>query len=388
MQDLFELTPELLLEQSQEMFSICSAYENLFGNISSDLNGINGSWSDLLSNNFAGKIGSAQKTFSGALTMFRNSASSIRTVAETTREMDTAWASKIGGSMFNPDVLSYFLTEEMNESMLNTLKEDWQNAKEAVAYLQSIKEKLQGKLSSSQEAWIAEIEKKVLGSTNVKILKITEKILEGDYHGAFKDGAKAVIGGMLGAVVKEQMGSTGGFVNEGDVAKYYLNLGWGIGTAGGELVMEPSWKNLGKLAWNATVQPVLDTAGSKIESVIKQIPGISEYYYDEHGAENIGDAAGIALGDFYSLFSADEGIKEYGANYYKDGIWEGLWGGFEDISNFVKDSGGVGEAAKSFFDTAWKDTKDNWGAFAENMEYLFKGETAKAVNVPLDSTYL
>ena len=388
MQDLFELTPELLLEQSQEMFSLCSAYENLFGSISSDLNGINGSWSDLLSNNFAGKIGSAQKTFSGALTMFHNSASSVRSVAETAQEMDTAWASKIGGSMFNPDVLSYFITEEIAESMLNTLKEDWQNAKEAVAYIKTIKEKLQGKLSSSQEAWIAEIEKLVLGGTGVKALKITDKILEGDYHGAFKDSAKAIIGGMLGTVVKEQMGSTGGFVNQGDVAKYYLNLGWGIGTAGGELVMEPSWKNLGNLAWNATVQPVLDTAGSKIESVIKQIPGISEYYYDEHGAEDIGDAAGIALGDFYGLFSADEGIKEYGANYYKEGIWEGLWGGFEDISSFVKDSGGVGEAAKSFFDTAWKDTKANWGAFVENMEYLFKAETPEAVNVPLDSTSL
>ena len=265
---------------------------------------------------------------------------------------------------------------------------DFMHIETGIRVNKKIAQQLQGKLSSSQEAWIAEIEKLVLGGTGVKALKITDKILEGDYHGAFKDSAKAIIGGMLGTVVKEQMGSTGGFVNQGDVAKYYLNLGWGIGTAGGELVMEPSWKNLGNLAWNATVQPVLDTAGSKIESVIKQIPGISEYYYDEHGAEDIGDAAGIALGDFYGLFSADEGIKEYGANYYKEGIWEGLWGGFEDISSFVKDSGGVGEAAKSFFDTAWKDTKANWGAFVENMEYLFKAETPEAVNVPLDSTSL
>lgn len=152
--------------------------------------------------------------------------------------------------------------------------------------------------------------------------------------------------------------------------------------------MEPSWKNLGNLAWNATVQPVLDTAGSKIESVIKQIPGISEYYYDEHGAENIGDAAGIALGDFYGLFSADEGIKEYGANYYKDGIWEGLWGGFEDIGSYIKDSGGVANAAGNFFDTAWKDTQANWSAFVENMNYFLKAETAKPVNVPLNNTYL
>ena len=41
MQDLFELTPELLLEQSQEMASLRSAYENLFGDIASDLNNMN-----------------------------------------------------------------------------------------------------------------------------------------------------------------------------------------------------------------------------------------------------------------------------------------------------------------------------------------------------------
>jgi uncharacterized protein YukE len=99
MQDLIELTPELLLEQSQEMASLCSAYENLFANVSSDLNGINGSWSDLLSNNFSVKIGSAQKLFSGALTMLRNSAESLRMVAESSEETDVGWASKIGGAL-------------------------------------------------------------------------------------------------------------------------------------------------------------------------------------------------------------------------------------------------------------------------------------------------
>lgn len=388
MQDLFELTPELLLEQSQELFSLCSAYENLFSNISTDLNGINSSWSDLLSNNFSGKIGSAQKAFTGALSMLQNSANSARSVAETAQEMDTAWASKIGGTMYNPDILSYLISSELAESMRTTLKEDWENVQQMLGFVQNLKEKMQGKLSSAQEAWIEEIEKLIIGGTGVKTMKITEKVLEGDYHGAFKDGAKAVLGSVLKEAVKEQMGSTGGFVNEGDVAKYYLNLGWGIGTAGGDLAMDPSWKNLGKLAWNATVQPVLDTAGSKIESVIKQIPGISEYYYDEHGAEDIGDVAGVALGDFYGLFSADEGIKEYASNYYKDGIWEGLWGGFEDIGSYIKDSGGVGAAAKGFFDTAWKDTQANWSAFVENMNYLFKAETPEPVNVPLDSTYL
>ena len=99
MQDIIELTPQLLLEQSQEMQSLCTAYENLFANISSDLTGVNESWSDLLANNFSGKIGSAQKTFSGALTMLGNVAAGTRNVAETIQETDAEWASKIGGAL-------------------------------------------------------------------------------------------------------------------------------------------------------------------------------------------------------------------------------------------------------------------------------------------------
>ena len=99
MQDLFELTPELLLEQSQEMTSLCGDFENLFASISADLKGANDSWSDLLAHNFSGKINSAQKAFMGALTMMRNSAGSIRNVAQTAQEMDDEWASKISNSL-------------------------------------------------------------------------------------------------------------------------------------------------------------------------------------------------------------------------------------------------------------------------------------------------
>ena len=99
MQDLFELTPELLLEQSQEMTSLCGDFENLFASISADLKGANDSWSDLLAHNFSGKINSAQKAFMGALTMMRNSAGSIRNVAQTAQEMDDEWASKLSDSL-------------------------------------------------------------------------------------------------------------------------------------------------------------------------------------------------------------------------------------------------------------------------------------------------
>ena len=346
------------MEQSQEMLSLCSAYETLFGNLASDLNGVNASWSDLLSNNFSGKIGSAQKAFTGALTMLRNSANSTRSVAETAQEMDRSWAGKIGMTMFNPDFLSGLLALKGQEIISDGAK--------VFDMLDVLKEKYKDAVPSTVRSWIEYLGKeaddaffdKKLGDYG-KAIEITEKLFEGDYQGAVKTATKTIVGHGL----KEAAG---------DLGKYYLNLGWDGGTALGELVMEPSWKNVGNLAWNLTVQPVLDTAGSEIEDVIKLIPGISEYYYDEHGAEGIGDVAGVALGEFYSLFTPDEGIKEYGANYYKDGIWEGLWGGFEDIGSFIKDSGGVGEAAKSFFDTAWKDSKENFSYISENAEILWE----------------
>ena len=378
MQDLFELTPELLLEQSQEMSSLCAAYENLFANISSDLNGINGSWSDLLSNNFSAKIGSAQKSFSGALTMLRNSASSTRSVAETALEMDNAWASKIGGSMAGQSLGDLRNNPYFMQGVLNLM--NWDPAaesKEALELLDQLKEKAEGVIPSSVRAWIEflgkQADKKFFDGNVDKAIDLTTQLLEGDLEGFGKDAQLLVLKEVFKEAVK---GTAGDPVNimgfkYDPTTKYYINMGLGIGEGLGEFALEPSWENLTEIAWNASVKPVLETAGSTVETVTKLIPGISEYYYDKQGAEDIGDAAGIALGDLYSLFSPDEDIKEYASNYYKDGMWEGLWGGFEDIGSFIKDSGGVGEAAKNFFSTAYKDSQENLAHMAENAEHFW-----------------
>lgn len=378
MQDLFELTPELLLEQSQEMSSLCSAYENLFGNISTDLNGINESWSDLLSNNFSGKIGSAQKTFSGALTMLQNSAATARSVAETMQEMDNTWASKISGSKADQILSDLSNNPYFMQVVLNLM--NWDPAaesKEAMELLEKLKEKAEDVIPSSVLAWIEFLGKKAdktFFDGNVdKAIDLTTQLLEGDLAGFGKDVELLALKEVFKEAVK---GTAGDPVNilglEYDpTMKYYINMGLGIGEGLGELVQDPSWENLTEVAWNASVKAVLETAGSTVETVTKLIPGISEYYYDENGAEDIGDAAGIALGDLYSLFSPDEDIKEYASNYYKDGMWEGLWGGFEDIGSFIQDSGGAVEAAKSFFSTAYKDSQENLEHMAENAGYLW-----------------
>jgi uncharacterized protein YukE len=375
MQDLFDLTPELMLEQSQQMLNLRADYENLLSNIASDLNNMNTCWSDILSNNFSGKIGSAQKAFSGALVMLQNSANSVKMVAETAQEMDKSWASKIGGSA-DQSLVGLYKNPVMTQLALNLINWDPKaEVKNALELLDKWKETVDDTVPPSVRAWIKYIAEKAdeaflddkLGDMDDAV-SLTKKLLEGDIAGFGKDVLlwetkeifKEAVTGTLGSPV-----NIAGFEYD-PTMKYYLNLGLGIGESVGEFVLEPSWENLTEIAWSATVQPMLDTAGDTIETVTRLIPGISEYYYDEHGAEDIGDAAAVALGDFYGLFSPDEGIKEYAANYYKDGIWEGLWGGFEDIGSFIKDSGGVGEAAKSFFSTAWSDTKDNFGYVAEN----------------------
>lgn len=383
MNDLFELTPEVLLEQSQEMQSLCAAYEALFGNIMSDLAGINENWSDLLSNNFSGKIGSAQKAFSGALAMLRNSANSARSVAETAREMDTAWASKLGGTDRSTDNTSW------TQTLLSTMGMD---PKQRTAYLgetkdlldalKKLEEKYEDNVPPSVQAWIdllwGKTDKAYFDKSFGKVSDITEvfeKLAEEDYRGAFKTGGKTILKEVFGEAVKGTAGeavSMFGYKYDPST-KYYINMGLGIGEGLGEFAQDPSLENLTEIAWNASAKAVLETAGSSIETMTRLIPGISEYYYDEHGAEDIGDAAGVALGDLYAMFTPDEGIKEYASNYYKDGMWEGLWGGFEDIGNFVEESGGAGEAAKRFFDTAAKDGQEAFDHVIDNAKHLWNG---------------
>lgn len=77
-----KLTPEELRSQSMEMSSLKSEYENLFSNVSSILNATNNTWSANLSHNFAGKITSAQKSFSSVVDMLQYGIEATNTSAE------------------------------------------------------------------------------------------------------------------------------------------------------------------------------------------------------------------------------------------------------------------------------------------------------------------
>jgi hypothetical protein len=157
--------------------------------------------------------------------------------------------------------------------------------------------------------------------------------------------------------------------------EYGINLFQNTVEAYTEILYEgDSLENIGRLGWNLTAQPILDTAGNLIYEQVSMIPGISEYYIDEKGCKDIGDMASVALGDWYGMISPDPEMAEYASNYYKDagGVWEGIYQGGEEWMSFVKDSGGWGEAVKNYAETAWKDTKEAWGHNVENAEILYK----------------
>ncbi len=377
MSDLFELNPELLLEQSQEMMNLHASYESLFSNITSDLQGVNSSWSDLLSNNFSGKISSAQKSFVGALKMLQNSANKSNYVAETALQFDAAWATRFSGSS-SSFFSSKMVWDYLKSSMMDSAKDSIQDFRGFLSDVEALKEKINGELSSSQEAWLKLIGSKIGGAIKpIKEIKdpiaIATKIMEGDYMGALEElgenGVKAAV-----KIIAEDI--QGVIIDSSDVskyAKYVINLTENTAEGVTEFCLDPSFENFGKIVWNITAQPILDTAGSEIEKYVKLIPGISEYYYDECGAEDIGDVANIALGDFYGLITGDEDMKQYASTYYEEqgGLWEGLYNGGKEIVSFVKDSGGIGNAVKNFYETASEDFGGSANYMAENAKILF-----------------
>ena len=94
-----EIDPALLMQQSGQMEKIASSLQSLLDGVLGDLKNVSASWSDKLSNNFAGKIGSAQKSFLGSLNMLKISADSTKRAAAALTEFEQRWAQRMGGKL-------------------------------------------------------------------------------------------------------------------------------------------------------------------------------------------------------------------------------------------------------------------------------------------------
>ena len=99
MADMIALSPALLEEQSRQMQGLKASYENLFQQLTADLEGINSSWSAALANNFSVKIRSAQQSFVGISDMLQNGAEAAYLAASMLQQEDVALSSKLGTSV-------------------------------------------------------------------------------------------------------------------------------------------------------------------------------------------------------------------------------------------------------------------------------------------------
>ena len=355
MANRIEVDPALLMQQSGQMEKIASSLQSLLDGVLGDLKNVSVSWSDKLSNNFAGKIGSAQKSFLGSLNMLKISADSTKRAAAALTEFEQRWAHRMGGKLGADQLKKVPISLLIGKTLIEGVDKLGELRSGTKDYI----EKYQQTMPSSFRAWIDKVKGDVLKDTmgDYKALpEAFEKLLDGDYNGAVetigKTGMESILTGMMEATGLDK-------TDAGKMAKYYVNVTKDSVSAVTRFAIDPSLKSFMDIGWSSTVQPVVDTAGESIEKVVKLIPGVSEYY-NNNGCESIGDMAKQALGDFYGSLTGDEETREYYKHFYDDcdSPFQKIYDTAADAVSFVKESGGIGTAAKRYFETGIGDLKE------------------------------
>ncbi len=355
MANRIEVDPALLMQQSGQMEKIASSLQSLLDGVLGDLKNVSASWSDKLSNNFAGKIGSAQKSFLGSLNMLKISADSTKRAAAALTDFEQRWAQRMGGKLGADQLKKVPISLLIGKALVEGVDKLGELRSGTKDYI----EKYQQTMPSSFRAWIDKVKGDVLKDTmgDYKALpEAFEKLLDGDYNGAVetigKTGMESILTGMMEATGLDK-------TDAGKMAKYYVNVTKDSVSAVTRFAIDPSLKSFMDIGWSSTVQPVLDTAGESIEKVVKLIPGVSEYY-NNNGCESIGDMAKQALGDFYGSLTGDEETREYYKHFYDDcdSPFQKIYDTAADAVSFVKESGGIGTAAKRYFETGIGDLKE------------------------------
>lgn len=355
MANRIEVDPALLMQQSGQMEKIASSLQSLLDGVLGDLKNVSASWSDKLSNNFAGKIGSAQKSFLGSLNMLKISADSTKRAAAALTDFEQRWAQRMGGKLGADQLKKVPISLLIGKALVEGVDKLGELRSGTKDYI----EKYQQTMPSSFRAWIDKVKGDVLKDTmgDYKALpEAFEKLLDGDYNGAVetigKTGMESILTGMMEATGLDK-------TDAGKMAKYYVNVTKDSVSAVTRFAIDPSLKSFMDIGWSSTVQPVVDTAGESIEKVVKLIPGVSEYYYN-NGCESIGDMAKQALGDFYGSLTGDEETREYYKHFYDDcdSPFQKIYDTAADAVSFVKESGGIGTAAKRYFETGIGDLKE------------------------------
>ena len=325
-----KLTPEELLAQSTEMASIQSEFESLFSQVTSSLNNLNGSWSEALAGNFSGKISAAQKSFSAVAEMMANGATAARVSANTFSEPGAVLSLICGGGESgsfsgSSDLLSWIAENAQTSGMNSDL--------------------MIGAIS------------KMTGVDAAGAKDILGKVMQGDYEGVLDTVADKGIDWIAGALsgelgsdtwVGQMEEATGGKFEFGGLEKsFYKNvLGGTLGNAK-NIVKDmyfgdgnPAYEmeQLGEMAWNSGAGSVIKTTSDAAYNVVKNIPGIGDYYAEKGVTDGEGTIGSI-IGDITLMVTGDNQAAAADQNYYKDhgGIAKGVVDGVVDIGSYVAD---------------------------------------------------
>lgn len=324
-----KLTPEELLAQSTEMASIQSEFESLFSQVTSSLNNLNGSWSEALAGNFSGKISAAQKSFSAVAEMMANGATAARVSANTFSEPGAVLSLICGGGESG----SFSGSSEL----LSWIAENAQTGVNSDLMIGAIS--------------------KMTGVDAAGAKDILGKVMKGDYEGVLDTVADKGIDWVAGALsgdlgsdtwVGQLEEATGGTLGLAGLEKSFGKnvLGSTLGNAK-NIVKDmyfgdgnPAYEleQLGEMAWNSGAGSVIKTTSDAAYNVVKNIPGIGDYYAEKGVTDGEG-AIGSIIGDITLMVTGDSEAAAADQNYYKDhgGIAKGVVDGVVDIGSYVAD---------------------------------------------------
>lgn len=324
-----KLTPEELLAQSTEMASIQSEFESLFSQVTSSLNNLNGSWSEALAGNFSGKISAAQKSFSSVAEMMANGATAARVGANTFSEPGAVLSLICGGGESGSFSGSSDLLSWIAENVQTGVNSDL----------------MIGAIS------------KMTGVDAAGAKDILGKVMKGDYEGVLDTVADKGIDWVAGALsgdlgsdtwVGQLEEATGGTLGLAGLEKSFGKnvLGSTLGNAK-NIVKDmyfgdgnPAYEleQLGEMAWNSGAGSVIKTTSDAAYNVVKNIPGIGDYYAEKGVTDGEG-AIGSIIGDITLMVTGDSEAAAADQNYYKDhgGIAKGVVDGVVDIGSYVAD---------------------------------------------------
>lgn len=324
-----KLTPEELLAQSTEMASIQSEFESLFSQVTSSLNNLNGSWSEALAGNFSGKISAAQKSFSSVAEMMANGATAARVGANTFSEPGAVLSLICGGGESG--------SFSGSSDLLSWIAENAQTGVNSNLMIGAIS--------------------KMTGVDAAGAKDILGKVMKGDYEGVLDTVADKGIDWVAGALsgdlgsdtwVGQLEEATGGTLGLAGLEKSFGKnvLGSTLGNAK-NIVKDmyfgdgnPAYEleQLGEMAWNSGAGSVIKTTSDAAYNVVKNIPGIGDYYAEKGVTDGEG-AIGSIIGDITLMVTGDSEAAAADQNYYKDhgGIAKGVVDGVVDIGSYVAD---------------------------------------------------